>query len=190
MNTNKQSERELGEQLAQFSESVRLSASEREDMKRNVMRFVAAHGQHPAPAAEKTVRVWHGLFSTAHLRYAIGGFLAVLVVGAGSVPIAAADALPGDVLYGVKVNVNEEVEGLLAFTTEAKARFAIERIDRRFEEMVKLEVTDSVDETVAATVAEYGEVYAAESLEHAERIAEESVETALAVTGALEAAFA
>src|SRR3989338_6897994 len=44
--------------------------------------------------------------------------LIIALVFGGSASFAAEQALPGDTLYPVKVNVNEEVRGLLAFTPE------------------------------------------------------------------------
>ena len=44
----------------------------------------------------------------------------VVLVGSGTA-VAAQAALPGELLYTVKVNVNERVAGALAVSTEAKA---------------------------------------------------------------------
>lgn len=62
----------------------------------------------------------------------------VILVSTGGVSIAAERALPGEALYSLKVNVNEEVRGLVAVTPEAKAKFALEVTDRRLKEAALL----------------------------------------------------
>ena len=52
---------------------------------------------------------------------------------------AAEQALPGDVLYGFKVHVNESVRGAFSFSAENKAKWEIEKIERRAEEKRELE---------------------------------------------------
>src|SRR6185369_7748217 len=47
-------------------------------------------------------------------------FIAILVLLGGGTSFAAQNALPGDALYSVKVNVNEQVEGLLSLSAESK----------------------------------------------------------------------
>lgn len=51
---------------------------------------------------------------------------------------AAEQALPGDVLYGFKVNVNESVRGAFSFSAEDKANWEIEKIERRAQEKAQL----------------------------------------------------
>lgn len=52
---------------------------------------------------------------------------------------AAEQALPGDALYGFKVHVNESVRGAFSFSAENKAKWEIEKIERRAEEKRELE---------------------------------------------------
>lgn len=60
-----------------------------------------------------------------------------LVVGGGA-SVAAENALPGDLLYSVKVKVNEEVKTFFAFSEEAKAKAETKIAERRLEEAAKL----------------------------------------------------
>lgn len=75
-------------------------------------------------------------------------FSALLVVAAGGVwtSLAAEKSLPGDVLYPVKLSVNEKMKGGFAFSNEAKVRFESERIERRLEEAETLLAQDELDE--------------------------------------------
>ncbi|HTK05096.1 MAG TPA: DUF5667 domain-containing protein [Candidatus Eisenbacteria bacterium] len=56
------------------------------------------------------------------------------MISAGSVSYAAEGSLPGDVLYPVKVGINEEVRATLAPTAQAKAAWEAERAERRLAE--------------------------------------------------------
>lgn len=83
---------------------------------------------------------------------AIGlGLVAVFGVG-----VAANTALPGDVLYPVKVNVNEELRSSAMISTEAQAKWDAERVRRRVQEMVTLSAEGKLDaEAKAEAEAEY-----------------------------------
>jgi hypothetical protein len=64
--------------------------------------------------------------------------IVLLLCATGGVSAFAEDALPGDYLYLLKVNVNEQVKGVVAVTPEAKARLAVETTERRLQEAVIL----------------------------------------------------
>lgn len=63
---------------------------------------------------------------------------AIILLGTGGASLAAEQALPGDLLYPVKININEQVRGFTAVTPEAKAKFALEITDRRLKEVAIL----------------------------------------------------
>ena len=78
------------------------------------------------------------------LAYAAFSVAVILGVGGGTV-YASTNALPGDLLYPVKVNVAEEIKAAFQFSDEDKAQFAIERINTRLEEIELLtELVDSI----------------------------------------------
>lgn len=52
----------------------------------------------------------------------------------GGVSVAADKAVPGDALYGFKVNVNEQVEGALALSPEQRANWDIAAAQKRLDE--------------------------------------------------------
>ncbi len=78
--------------------------------------------------------------------------LIVLMVGGGT-SFAAQDALPGDILYPVKIGINEEVHAALAFSAEADARWEVERASRRLEEAEQLAMRNRLDAQAEAAVA-------------------------------------
>jgi len=64
--------------------------------------------------------------------------LAVTVATGGGAAIAAEQSLPGDVLYTVKLNVNEPVKAALTFDAKARANVEAKRAERRLEEAEKI----------------------------------------------------
>lgn len=70
--------------------------------------------------------------------------LIVLSTGIGT-SYASDTALPGDVLYPVKIYVNEGVRSLVVFTPESRAQWEVERASRRLEEASKLVALGTMD---------------------------------------------
>ena len=64
--------------------------------------------------------------------------IVLLLCVTGGFSAAAENSLPGDFLYSLKLNVNEQVKGIVAVTPEAKARLAIETTERRLQEAIIL----------------------------------------------------
>ncbi len=86
---------------------------------------------------------WYSYFAEKKFVPALAAL--VLLVSTGGVSIAAERALPGDLLYSLKVNMNEGVRGLVAVTPEAKAKFALEVTDRRLKEAAVLSTRGKLD---------------------------------------------
>jgi len=70
--------------------------------------------------------------------------VALLVIGGGGTVFASQDAKPGDALYQVKVRFNEPVREFLALNPEAKADFAINRVEKRLLEAEELTKKDGL----------------------------------------------
>lgn len=64
----------------------------------------------------------------------VGAAALILILASTGVSFAAEGTLPGDLLYPVKVNVNEEVRGALTTSNTAKMNWEKERVVRRVEE--------------------------------------------------------
>lgn len=75
----------------------------------------------------------------------IAGFIIVVILGSG-VSFAAENSLPGDLLYLVKVNINEEVLGSLTFGVKAKTEYEADLATKRLEEAEQLTVSGKMDE--------------------------------------------
>lgn len=90
-------------------------------------------------------------------------FVSVLIASltGGGVSFASENSLPGDLLYPVKVNVNEEVRAALLPTAEAKADWEATRAIRRLEEAEQLaakgELNDAQQEQIEKKFEEHAE---------------------------------
>lgn len=71
--------------------------------------------------------------------------LALLLTFSGGTALAANGALPGDLLYPVKVGVNEQIRSAIAFTTEAEANYQGDLAARRVAEIEQLAAQGKLD---------------------------------------------
>ncbi len=79
--------------------------------------------------------------------------LLLVVVMTTSTAAAAEGALPGDLLYPIKVHVTEEVRAVIAIQPTAKASWAIERAERRLDEAAQLSTENRLDDSKRAELA-------------------------------------
>lgn len=75
--------------------------------------------------------------------------LALLLLVGVSTASAAQGSLPGDILYPVKISINEQVESAFAVGTEAKAQLHAELANRRLEEAQALAVAGKLHSEAA-----------------------------------------
>lgn len=97
-------------------------------------------------------------FSSWQFRTFAGVFMLFLMVG---VPAYAEYAMPGDILYPMKVRVNEEVKATLTWDAAEKIAWQGERVERRIAEARLLlkegKLTDETEAAIALTVREHTE---------------------------------
>ncbi len=88
-------------------------------------------------------------------KYMLAGLLiaAILAMGGGTA-VAAENALPGDLLYPLKLRVNEEVREVLSVKPEAKVAWETRRAERRLEEVEKLVEQGRLTTSTSAVLAE------------------------------------
>lgn len=127
--------------IIEATKSVKLTHEEKASLFQAVSRFVE---EHPLTQEVKVPRVptykqFHFLAFIAEGRYSVPAMVLVFVlIFSGSTSLAAAGALPGDVLYPIKVSVNENVETLLAVGPEAKAEVETKHALARLSEAEQL----------------------------------------------------
>ncbi len=143
---------------------IRMRASERVDLKERVMAFMEYHPMRAdvraATRSSKslfdTQEFFYIQFKTWKMRSVAGVFLLVLI---SSVPVSAESAMPGDVLYPVKVRVNEEVRSGLSLSSYGKVAWEARRVERRIAEARLLakegRLTNEVETQITDTVKEH-----------------------------------
>lgn len=98
-------------------------------------------------------------------RHVLGTAFAVVLFMSGTVSAFAERALPGELLYNLKIGVNEEVLGWFRFSPLAKAEWSVELAERRLEE---IEITE-LNSTISADVRKNLENQFAEQIQRAEK---------------------
>lgn len=123
---------------------TRLSAVEKAEMRSVLVRHIKANPVDNSVLSAKGIP--SPFFNINNFRNKKG--ISILVIGgllmSGSVSLAAENTVPGDVLFPVKVHVNENVRGTFSVTTKAKAEWEVRLVERRLEEVEKLAVIPDV----------------------------------------------
>ena len=126
----------MNEQFEHTFEKMRsdsLSHEERAEMRARLRLFMAEHPVEPTAFERFARNFTYGRARASYARPALAGFLIIFLVGGGT-SYAAADALPGDILYAIKTRVNEPITSALALSPEAKASVSATLAVRRLEE--------------------------------------------------------
>lgn len=155
----------FSEQLHKQSTTVKLQAAEKRELRERLISYMEYH---PLPAELKSSSVvgvgkneartspftetfktfpisFAALFKSSAVAAAI-----VLVV----LPFVAEKAVPGDTLYAMKVQFNEELRATLTFDSYQKVEWETERVNRRIAEARLLASEGRLTEEVEAEVAQ------------------------------------
>ena len=111
------------------------------------------------------LQAWRVYFLSAMqfpLRAAVVVFLGIFVIS-GTILYRAQNALPGDVLYTIKIEVNERAWGLTALSYESQAEWSVERTTRRLQELEQLATSGTLDEEARNEITSRFEQQAAEA---------------------------
>ncbi len=128
-------------------------------------------------------------FTFMPLRLAGAGLVVVLCASVGT-SYAAEGALPGQALYGVKINVNEKIAGAMAVSPVAKAEFNADLTVRRLEEAEILaaanqlspEISSDIQTRIETSAANFSESVAAIELTNNGELAAAEVQSDLEAT--------
>ena len=123
-----------------------LSIEEKQRIWTRVDTYVGEHSITTHDAEFSHVSRWHILspyfLHTQHLAVFVAALVFIL---GGSTSLAAQHSLPNDALYGIKVNVNEEVRSWFSIGAESKAYFETKRASERLEEAKTLAIMGELD---------------------------------------------
>ena len=102
----------------------------------------------------------------------VAAVLVAFVLTSGGTSFAAASALPGEALYSIKVNVNEEIQSFVAVSPDAKVKVEVKRTETRLKEAETLSKEGRLNEQTKAIIETHIE-------KHSESIKENIAELAL-----------
>lgn len=151
-------------QLDKTARGIKMTAAEKRELKAQVVSYMEYHPRRETVSAQKAAAYIESQpysIISIYNRYvqAAAGALAVLVFIV--VPAIAERSVPGDVLYPIKVSVNEEVRSGLTFGATEKIEWETERLERRISEVRLLaeegKLTEEAEAKAAEAVKEHAE---------------------------------
>ena len=148
----------FSEQLQKKSDSLRLKAGEKLELRERLVSYMEYH---PIAQTKKDKTISTDVFVDTKMRFInisswkflqfSGVAIATLLL---VVPYTAEEAVPGDMLYAVKVNFNEEVRSTLTLGSYEKVVWETERLNRRIAEARLLANEGRMTEELEVSVAE------------------------------------
>lgn len=106
-----------------------------EEKKQMLAAIAMTQKQFPAKIVTRTTR-WAFWQSTPAFRLTMAALtIVILMTMSGGTVLAAESSLPGDILYTVKVNVNERILTSMAVSAESRAQLEERLAERRLEEL-------------------------------------------------------
>lgn len=136
----------------------KLSENEKDVLRSKILEFISFNpirGKAPILRDRNYISIFEVRY---FMKAASLALICVLVVAGSGVSYAAAKALPGEALYSVKININENIEETFATTPKAKLAIQSEHIQRRLDEAQKLRKEQKLSpETQKIVVAKIGE---------------------------------
>lgn len=151
--------KKFSEQLHKKSLSVKLQAAERRALRERVVSYMEYHPlpgattKATAKAVAKPSPYFTDSFKVIPFSYLYRAGAAVAVFMMVLVPILAEQTVPGDGLYAIKVQFNEEIRSTLSFTAFQKIEWETERLNRRIAEARLLASEGRLTEEVGNDVA-------------------------------------
>lgn len=157
----------FSQQFKKQSEGIRLRAAERDQLRERLLSYMEYHplrreANEVASSSKEEIIISEPFrvltFNATYVRSLLGVFGVFLLV---SIPVFAENAVPGDMLYPVKVQFNEEVRSTLAFSPYQKVAWETERMERRIAEARLLanagKLTEETQNKVAQAVKEHSD---------------------------------
>lgn len=142
------------EQLIQSARQVKLSPQAKQQLHNDVALYVADHPVKPRLffwqlrwLEVKEIITLKPL--AADFKY-IALVIILLMMSVGSVSWAAEQSVPGDILYPIKINVNEVALSALTFSSQGKAAVSAWQAARRLSEVEQLAVAGKLDDAKMA----------------------------------------
>jgi hypothetical protein len=186
----------FSEQFKKQAEAISMSAKERNALRERLVSYMEYHplpkemAGKKVPVTAREVIVSEPFFAIKlnafHVRSFAGVFAVFLILG---VPVVAEQSMPGDVLYPVKVEFNEELRSTLALSPYAKVAWETQRLERRLAEARLLasegKLTEEAETQVAAAVKGHSDAAKREIAQLRESDSDEAAIAEIAFASAL-----
>ncbi len=140
-------------QLQNKARTTKLAPDEKQVMRVQLYNYLEANSGYEAASVSAPMRSVPSMQYWFAPRFAMPFAALLLVVFSGGTAFAAQNALPGDALYAIKINVNEAVQTALATSPVAKAEVEASLATNRLEEAETLAANGKLDATVTAQLA-------------------------------------
>lgn len=124
--------------LIKAIKNEKMTEEEKTSIRFRVETFVNNNPVKSFPSPYLKIMPYFSKFSFANLSKIVGVALLLVIIGVGGLTYASASALPGDLLYPIKINIKEKIEEKLAFTMEEKNTVKYKKIETRFKEVETL----------------------------------------------------
>lgn len=172
-------------QLKIEAQKIRLTESERRDMRRVLEHAFAPHDdvKSPVQVTPSPLLFISGRFMMPY------AFVLMLAVVGGSTAYAAEAAIPGDILYPIKLNVNEKIAIALSASYKAKAEIHSKFAERRMREAETLVERSALTKEAKAELERRLETHAAEVDAAVELVELEDPIAAAEISARLESTF-
>src|SRR3989344_4256688 len=138
--------------IFKFLKRMRLTDRERQAQQRAVVEFVLQNPEREGTSSLRTTKARWSFWIVFRHGYALVSMVALLLIGGGT-SWAAEKALPGDLLYPIKIGFNENVRIALSLTPVAKAQWLSQQAVRRLSEAEKLANQGRLDQRVKTDLA-------------------------------------
>ena len=124
---------------------IGLTKAEKETILKNVMETPVEISHERETFTRPTISIWSVFMGYSRFSYALATIVILLVSG-GSVMYASEKALPGDILYKVKVDLTEPLRDKFKRTPEARVEWEVAKATRRLKEAETLARENKLDE--------------------------------------------
>jgi len=115
----------MPEQKLNQLREIAMTASERDALRHKLHAFAIAN----APARSLPLRTWR--WAARHGAFVLG---LALVFIAGGTGVSAERSMPGDLLYGFRLSVNDRIESALAFSDDSQIDVEMSQMQRMIDE--------------------------------------------------------
>lgn len=112
--------------LKEYTDKLSLSQEEKFDMFQNIRTYSNTHPVTSSP---------YMLFMKYSIAYTT---MFAILIGTSATSLAAEQALPGDILYPIKTNINEKVAQTLTFSKKQKTQVTVKLVGKRMGELEKM----------------------------------------------------